>query len=73
MSACRIMQIDPYLSTCIHFKFKWIIDLNIKSNASNMVEEKVRNRHEHIGTLGNFLNRTQIAPSVRSAINIGTA
>ncbi|KRY94117.1 Retrovirus-related Pol polyprotein LINE-1 [Trichinella zimbabwensis] len=30
MSACRRMQIDPYLSPCTKLKFKWIKDLNIK-------------------------------------------
>jgi hypothetical protein len=30
MSACRKMQIDPYLSLCTQLKFKLIKDLNIK-------------------------------------------
>jgi hypothetical protein len=43
MSACRRMQIDPYLSPCSKLKSKWIKDLNIKSDTLNLIEEKVGN------------------------------
>jgi hypothetical protein len=35
------MKIDPYLSTCIKLKSKWIKDLNIKLDTLNLIEEKV--------------------------------
>jgi hypothetical protein len=57
MSACRRMQIDPYLSPCIKAKNKWIKDLNIKPDILNLIEEKVGNRLKFIGTGENFLNR----------------
>lgn len=37
---------------------KWIKDLKIKPYTSNLIQEKVRNRLEHIGTGDNFLSRT---------------
>jgi hypothetical protein len=36
------MKIDPYLSLCTKLKSKWIKDLNIKPDALNLIEEKVR-------------------------------
>jgi hypothetical protein len=35
MSACRRMQIDPYLSPCTKLKSKWIKDLNIRPDTLN--------------------------------------
>jgi hypothetical protein len=40
LSACRIMKIDPYLSSSTKVKFTWIKDLNIKSDTLNLIEEK---------------------------------
>ena len=66
MSACRRMQIEPYSSPCTELKSKWIKDLNAKPDTLNLIEEKVRNTLEHIGTGDNFLNRT---PGLTSKIN----
>ena len=44
MSAFRRMKIDPYLSPCTKLKYKWIKDLNIKSDTLNMMEERVENK-----------------------------
>jgi hypothetical protein len=63
------MQIDPYLSPCTKLKSKWIKDLNIKTDILNLVEEKMGNRVELIGTEDNFLNRTPIAQALRSTVN----
>jgi hypothetical protein len=60
------MKIDPYLSSCTKFKSKWIKDLNIKPDALDLIEEKVRKCLELIGTGGNFLNRTPMAQALRS-------
>jgi len=56
-SACRRMQIDPFLSPCTKLKFKWIKDLHIKPDTMNLIEEKVGKNLECIGTGENFLNR----------------
>ena len=69
MSACRRMQIDPYLSPCTKLKSKWIKDLNIKPDTLNLIEEKVGKSLELIGTGGNFLNRTPMAQALRSTID----
>ena len=66
---CRKIQIDPYLSLCISLKSKWVKDLNIKPNTLNLIEEKVGNSHELIGTGRNFLNRTPMAQALRSKID----
>jgi hypothetical protein len=39
-------------------KSKWTKNLNIKSGTLNLIEEKLENRLECIGTGDNFLNRT---------------
>jgi hypothetical protein len=41
MSACRRLQIGPYLSLCTKLNSKWIKDLNIKPGTLNLREEKV--------------------------------
>jgi hypothetical protein len=64
------MKMDPYLSTCTKLKSKWIKDLNIKPDKMNLIEEKVGKSLELIGTGGNFLNRTPVAHSLRSRIDI---
>jgi hypothetical protein len=54
----RRMKIDTYLSPCTKLKSKWIKDLNIKSETLNVIEEKVGNSLELIGTGGNLLNNS---------------
>ena len=62
------MQIDPFLSPCTKFKSKWIKDLHIKLDTLNLIEKKVGKSLKHMGTGGNFLNRT-IAYAVISRID----
>jgi hypothetical protein len=63
------MQIDPYLSLCTKHKSKWFKDLNIKTDTLNLIEQKVRDSLELMGTGDNFLNRTPMAQAVRSTID----
>ena len=63
------MKIDPYLSSCTKLKSKWIKDLNIKPATLNLIEEKVRNTLERIGTGDHFLNITPAAQILRETIN----
>ena len=58
------MQIDPYLSPAQ--KSKWIKVLNLKQYTVNLIEQKVGNSLELIGTRDNFLNRTLVAQALRS-------
>jgi hypothetical protein len=37
LSACKRMQIDPYLSLCVKLKSKWTKDLNIKPETINLI------------------------------------
>jgi hypothetical protein len=69
MSACRRMQIDPYLSPCTKLGSKWIKDLNRKPDTLNQIEEKVRKCLEHIGTGDKLLGRTPIVQALRSTRN----
>ena len=62
------MKIDPYLSSRTKLKSKWIKDFNIKPDTLNLLEEKVGNAFECIGTGDNFLNRTPMAQALRSTI-----
>jgi hypothetical protein len=63
------MKIDPYLSPCTKLKSKWIKDLNIKPDTLNLIEKKVGKSLDHIGTGGNFLNRTPMAHALKSRID----
>jgi len=69
MSPCRRMQIDPYLSPCEKVKSKWMRDLNVKLHTLHLIEQKVGNSLETVGTGDNFLNRTPMAQAERTAIN----
>ena len=61
MSTCRAMLIISYVSLCMK--------LNIKSDKLNLIEQKVENTIEHIGTEDVFLNRTPVAQALRSTID----
>ena len=63
------MKIDPYLSPCTKLNSKWIKDLNIKLNILNLIEEKVGNTLECIGTGDKFLNRISMASALRSTVD----
>ena len=52
------MKIDPYLSLCTKLKSKWIKDLNINLNTLNLIEEKVGNSLQDMGTGDQFLHIT---------------
>jgi hypothetical protein len=63
------MKIDPYLSSCTKLKSKWNKNISIKPDTLNLTEEKVEKSLEHIGSGGNFLNRTPMAHALRSRID----
>ena len=62
-------QTHSYLPPCTQLKSKWIKDLNIKPDTLNLIEEKVGNSLECVGTGDNFLNRTLMAQSLSSTID----
>jgi hypothetical protein len=66
--ACRIFQIDPFLSPCTNLKVKQIQDLHIKLDILNLIEEKVGKSLEYLGTREIFLNRN--TSDAGSKINI---
>ena len=63
------MQVEPHLSPYTQFKFKWIKDLNIKSDILNLLKEKQGKNFELIGTGHNFVNKTQEAQAIKSTID----
>lgn len=69
MLICARMQINPYLSLHTKVKSKWIKDLYIKRCAQNLIEEKVKNNLEQIGTFDNFLNRVLILQTWKSIVD----
>jgi hypothetical protein len=69
MATRRRLQIDPYPLPCTKLKSMWISDLNIKPYTLNLIEEKVGNSLEHVGTGDNFLKRTPMAQALRSTID----
>ena len=69
ISACRRMQIDPYLSPCTKLKSKWIKDLNINPTTLNLREEKTRSSLQCMGTRDHILCITPVAQALRETIN----
>ena len=67
--SCRRMLIDPFLYPCTKVKSKWIKELHIKPETMELIEEKVGENLEDIGTGEKFLNRTAMACAVRSRID----
>jgi hypothetical protein len=67
--AYRRMSIDPFLSFYTKLKSKWIKDLHIKPETLKLIEEKVGETFEDMGTGGKLLNRTAMACAVRSRID----
>ena len=63
------MQIDPFLSPCTKIKSKWIKELHIKPETLKLIEEKVVESLEDMGTGEKFLNRTAMACAVRLRID----
>ena len=50
LSACRKVQIDPFLSPCTKLKSKWIKDLHIKPDTLKLIGKKVGKIIVHMGT-----------------------
>jgi hypothetical protein len=68
-SACRRMQIEPFLSPCTKLKCKWIKDLHIKPYTLKLIDEKVGKSLKQMGTGDIFLNRTPMTYALRSRID----
>ena len=62
------MQIDPYLSSCTKFNYKWIKDLNLSPDTLNLIEEKMGNSLELNDTGKDFLNRKLVEQALRSTM-----
>ena len=62
------MQLESSLSPCTKIKSKWIKDLNINPATLNLLEDKVGNTFELIGTGDCFLNITPVAQTLSSTI-----
>jgi hypothetical protein len=69
-STCRRMKIDPFESPSTKLKSKWIMDLHIKPNTLNLIEENMWKSLDYKGTGENFPNRTPMAYVLRSTIDI---
>ena len=65
----RRMQIDSFLSHYTKLKSKWIKDLHIKPDTLKLVDKKVEENLENIGTGEIFLNRTPMACTLSSNID----
>ena len=63
------MRIDSFLSPCTKLHSKWIKDLHVKPDTLKLIEKKLGNTLEDMGTGEKFLNRTPIAYALRSRID----
>ena len=57
------------LTTLHKTQLQLLKDLNIKPDPLNLIEEKVGNSLDHIGTGEDFLNRPSLAQTLRSKFN----
>jgi hypothetical protein len=53
------MQIDPFLSPCTKVKSKWIKELHIKPETLKLIEEKVGEILEDMGTREKILEQSR--------------
>jgi hypothetical protein len=67
--SCRRILFDPFLSPCTKLKSKWIKELHIKPETLKLLEEKMGESLEDIGTEEKILNRTVIFCAIRWRIN----
>jgi hypothetical protein len=56
-------------SPCIKLNSKWMKDFKTRPDTVTMIDNKVGNSLELIGTRKNFLNRTPLAQALRTTIN----
>jgi len=60
------MQTDPFISLRTKLKSKWITDLHIKPDTFKLIEENNGEKHDHLDTAENFLNKTRMTHFLRS-------
>jgi hypothetical protein len=56
---------DPFLSPCTKVKSKWIKELHRNPETMKLIEEKVGESLEDMGTGEKFLNRTAMVCALR--------
>jgi hypothetical protein len=64
-SACRRIQIDPFLPPCTKLKFRWIKDLHVKPDTLKLIEEKVGKEPPTHRQREKFLSRTPMAYAIK--------
>lgn len=69
MPTCRRKKVDPYLSLFIKLNSKCIKDLNINQSIVNLIDEKIGDSPELIGTGEDVMDRTPFSQALRSTIN----
>jgi hypothetical protein len=69
LPACRKLKLEPCLSPCASISSKWIKDLNISLENSQLVEERSGNTLEAIGIGKDFLSRIPSAQQLRERMN----
>jgi hypothetical protein len=62
------MRIDLFLPPYTKVKSKWIKELHMKPETLKLIEKKVRESLEIMGTGGKFPNRSKMACAVRAII-----
>jgi hypothetical protein len=69
LAVCKNLKLDSCISPYTNTNSKWIKDLNIRPQTLKLVEERVGNTLEFIGTGKNFLNGTPAAQQLRVSID----
>jgi hypothetical protein len=69
--ACRKLKLDPCLSPCTNINSKWIVDLNIRPETLQLVQERAENNLETKDIGKDFLSRTPAAQQLRKDGQMG--
>ena len=68
ITGCQHVEEYKYLSPCTKPKLKWIKVVNIKPDILTLIEKKVLDNFECIGTGDDFLNTALIIQALRLTI-----
>ena len=62
-------RIDPYLSSCTKLSSKWTKGLKIRPDTQSLIEDKLGNNLEFIVTRKDFMNKIELAQTLRSTVS----
>ena len=69
LATCRKQKLDPFLTPYTKINFRWIKDLNIRSDTMKTLEKNPRQTIQDIGTGKDFMTKTPKALATKAKID----